>query len=44
MHPSNDLNEFLNNLEFEVACQMELENINFNAIKDLTYKNPIILN
>jgi hypothetical protein len=44
MHPSNDLNEFLNNLEFEVACQMELENINFRAMQDLTYKNPINLN
>ena len=44
MEPSQDLNEFLNNLEFEVACQMELENINFRAMQDLTYKNPINLN
>ena len=44
MHPSNDLNEFLNFLSFQVGCEIEINNIDFDAFQELTHKNPINLN
>lgn len=38
------IKEFLNDLELEVACQMELNNIDYSAMEELKYKNPINLN
>ena len=37
------IKEFLNDLETEVACKMELNNIDYSAMEELKYKKPIIL-
>lgn len=44
MELSNDLNEFLDFLEFQTACSMEMHNLNFKAEEELIYKEPINLN
>ncbi len=40
----DQINKFLIYLEFQTACSMEMQNLNFKAQDDLTYKNPIYLN
>jgi hypothetical protein len=38
------INNWLNDLETNVACEMEVNNINLNASKELLYKKDIFLN
>ena len=38
------INNWLNDLETNVASEMEVNNINYNASEELIYKKPIILN
>ena len=38
------INQFLSDLETNVSCQMEINNLDFRAKEELTYKNPINLN
>lgn len=40
----NQINKFLIYLEFQTAFSMEMQNLNFKAQEELTYKKPIILN
>ncbi len=39
-----DINKLLNDLEFEVACEMEMNNLDLSAKEDITYHYPIHLN
>lgn len=36
--------DFLNFLSFQVACEIEINNINFESAQRLIYKEPINLN
>jgi len=38
------LNQFLNDLETNLACEIEINNLNFKAHDELIYRKPIILN
>ena len=38
------INNWLNDLETKVACEIEVNNINFKASEELIYKKPINLN
>jgi hypothetical protein len=38
------INNWLNDLETNVACEMEVNNLNFEASDELLYKKPIQLN
>jgi hypothetical protein len=38
------LNQFLNDLETNVACEIEINNLDFNAHDELVYKKNINLN
>jgi len=38
------INKFLSDLETNVACEMELNNLNMEAKDTLIYKKPIQLN
>lgn len=38
------IDRFLSDLETNVACEMEVNNINLGAKKELIYKKPINLN
>ena len=38
------INKFLNDLETNVVCEIEANNINFEAKNELIYKKPIQLN
>ncbi len=41
---NHDINNFLNFLSFQVACEIEVNNLNFHAQDDITYHYPIQLN
>lgn len=44
MEYGENLMEFLIFLEFQTACSIEINNLDFRAEKELTYKKPINLN
>lgn len=44
MEMFDGINEFLIYLEFQTACSMEMNNIDYRAMDELRYKKPILLN
>lgn len=40
----NQLEKYLNDLETNLACEIEINNLNLKAKDELIYKKPIILN
>jgi hypothetical protein len=40
----NAITKLLDSLEFEYACELEINNLNYQAENKLIYKNPINLN
>ena len=43
-NPEEMLNNFIRDLEINLACEMEVNNMNFEAEDNLLYKEPIQLN